>query len=203
MSRFNIIRALVVLLPLAAGGVYYRHEIQAVFAQLGSAQASSSQTSSSQTSSFQTSSSQADSSHASSGGNTDISTMSFPLYPEQKVVYHLFSDGGFRNRGYRNLMVIANHHIDAVGEGWLDLRIVMQGDGINLLAAAKDDPALAASIDRLKAKGVRFLLCKNTLTYQGIDPYTRLHGVKREDVVGAAIAEVASLVQQGFVNLKF
>lgn len=141
--------------------------------------------------------------HAGVIGNPDVASMAFPLYSEQKVVYHLMGDGGFRNRAYRNLMVIANHHIDAVGEGWLDLRIVMQGDGINLLAAAKRDVALAASIDRLKARGVRFVICKNTLTYQGIDPYTQLHGVKREDIVGASVAEVASLAQQGFVYLKF
>jgi uncharacterized protein len=133
----------------------------------------------------------------------DVVGMSFPLYPEQKVVYHLKTDGGFRNRAYRNLLLIANHHMDAVGEGWLDLRIVMQGDGIQLLAAAKSDAALAASIDRLKAKGVRFVLCRNTLMHQGIDPFSQLHGVKREDIVGAAVAEVASLVQQGFVYMTF
>jgi uncharacterized protein len=141
--------------------------------------------------------------HATTVGNPDIAAMSFPLYTEQKAVYLLSSDGGFRGRGYRNLMVIAGNHLDAVGDGWLDLRILMFGDGLGLLEAAKDDPAMAAKIDRLKARGVRFVLCRNTLTYKGIDPYKTMHGVVRGDIVGSAIAEAVSLGQQGFVSLKF
>ncbi len=140
---------------------------------------------------------------AGGGVNAEVSAMRFAPYAEQRVVYHVTGDGGFRGRGYRNLMHIAGNHMAAVGEGRLDLKVVVQGEGLNLLMSARSDPELAAKIDALKAKGARFLVCRNTLTVQGVDPYAQLYGVTRSDIVAAGVAEVSDLVQKGYVNIRF
>jgi uncharacterized protein len=79
---------------------------------------------------------------------------------------------------------------------------VLQGGGLDLLLKAKGDAGMAADIDRLKAAGVRFLICRNTLTQRGIDPYTQLHGVHDADIIRAGVGEAAKLAAAGFVYMK-
>ncbi len=132
-----------------------------------------------------------------------IRAMTFPLYEPQKALYHITDDGGlFATSRYRNLLQMARNHLNAVGPEWLDLRILIQGDGIDLLRKAKSNPDLAARIDALKRGGVRFLVCLNTITGHDIDPDRTLYGVAREDLVSAGMGEAAALVQQGFAYLK-
>ena len=134
--------------------------------------------------------------------NTDIVNMSFAAYEEQKVVYHVTNSGGFRNRSYKNLLVVMSNHLAAVGDAWIDMRIALQGDGLDLLVAAKSNPELAQKIDALKARGVHFVVCWNTLVSRGIDPEKAMHGVRREDIVQSSMAEVAKLLHAGYVYLK-
>lgn len=136
------------------------------------------------------------------GTPINISEMHFPLYDEQKVIYHVTFSGGVRNGAYRNLLLVARNHLQAVGDGFLDLRILMQGDGLDLLIAAKSDPQLAREIDALKARGVRFIVCWNTIVFKGIDPDRELYNLAHTDIVGAVIAEAAALQQKGFVVLR-
>jgi intracellular sulfur oxidation DsrE/DsrF family protein len=134
--------------------------------------------------------------------NPAILNMSFPAYEEQKVVYHVTFSGGFRNRAYRNLLSVASNHMDAVGDAWIDIRIVLQGDGLDLLIAAKSDPDFAQKIDALKKRGARFTVCWNTVTARGLDPDKTMHGVRHADLVQSSMAEVAKLLHQGYVYLK-
>jgi hypothetical protein len=131
-----------------------------------------------------------------------IHNLDLPAYEAQKVVYHVDFAGGFFNRRYKHLLQVAKNHADAVGPGLLDLRIVMQGDGADLLAFARGDAAAGAAIDALKARGVRFLICRNTLVQRGIDPDRDLYGVARQDVLRAAVGEIAALEAQGFRYMK-
>ena len=98
---------------------------------------------------------------------------------------------------------MARNHVDAIAFGELDLRVVLQGGGVDLLMAAKRDANLATQIDALRANGVRFIVCRNTLVLRGLDPATQFHGVKHDDIVSASVAETARLVAQGFAYLKF
>ncbi|MCC2097260.1 MAG: DsrE family protein [Hyphomicrobiales bacterium] len=129
--------------------------------------------------------------------------MYFELYEPQKVVYHVHTGGGLFGSHNRDLISIMNNHLRAVGEGYLDLRLVLQGKGIEILQDALKDEKLAAGIDALRKKGVRFLVCYNTLAGHGIDYRKDLYGVKKEDVVWAGVAEVARLQAAGYVYLKF
>lgn len=132
-----------------------------------------------------------------------IRSMAFQPYEPQKALYHITDGAGMLGAGrWRNLLQMARNHLDAVGPEWLDLRILLQGDGLDLLKRAKSDPELAGKIDRLKKDGVRFLVCLNTITGHNIDPDKTLHGVRREDIVQAGMAEAAALVQQGYAYLK-
>lgn len=127
----------------------------------------------------------------------------FQLYEPQKVVYHVHTGGGLFGSHNRDIVSIMNNHVRAVGEGLLDLRLVLQGAGIDILQQALKDKKLADAITDLRKKGVRFLVCYNTLVGHDIDYEKDLYGVKKEDIVSAGVAEVARLEAEGFVYLKF
>jgi len=124
-----------------------------------------------------------------------------PSYQPQKVVYHVDYPAGWRGRTYDDLVGVLENHVKAVGAGRLDLKVVLQGGGADLLLLAKLKPVLARRIDALKAEGVRFLVCKNTLLGRGIDPFADLYGIEPRDVITAAVAELVALEQEGYVYL--
>jgi intracellular sulfur oxidation DsrE/DsrF family protein len=78
----------------------------------------------------------------------------------------------------------------------------MQGDGVDLPAWARQDEAARRAADALKARGVRFEVCRNTLLQRRINPDARLHGVGKEDVVTTAVGEISALEQKGYVYIK-
>lgn len=123
-------------------------------------------------------------------------------YEPQKAVYHVDYPAGWRDRAYENLLDALENHVNAVGAGKLQLAVVLQGSGTDLLALAKSKPRLAARIDGLRQNGVRFLVCRDTLLSRLIDPFQDLHGVARADVVTAAVAELVALQQEGYVYLR-
>ena len=125
-----------------------------------------------------------------------------PRYGPQKVIYHLSEGAGLLDGRYRHLLQVAGNHVAAVGKDRLDLRIVMQSEGVDMLERAKHNEVLRERIDKLRADGVRFLICRNTLISRGIDPDRDLYGVKREDIIRAGVGEIAALQAQGFVYMK-
>jgi intracellular sulfur oxidation DsrE/DsrF family protein len=139
-------------------------------------------------------------SHA--GTPVDIATMAFAPYEAQKVVYHITASGGLRDRYYRGLLQVLRSHVAAVGDGWLDARVLLQGDGVGLLESARTNPDLARQVDELRRAGVRFIVCWNTLVTKGIDPHKEFYGVTKEDIVRSSVAELAALAGQGFAYLR-
>jgi intracellular sulfur oxidation DsrE/DsrF family protein len=121
-------------------------------------------------------------------------------YKEQKVVYH--NDGGAPDNVayFKKLMTNVKNHVNAFGETPLDVRVVDHGDGLVLFQEANKQPDLASRIDALRAKGVRFLICNNTLTERHIDWHS-LYGVKQEDIVPSGVAELGRLQQMGYVYI--
>ena len=90
-------------------------------------------------------------------------------YTFQKVVYQ--NDGGLpdANAYFERLLRNVGNHIQAVG-GKVEIRVVDFGEGVKPFVTARTDAALAAKIDALKAKGVRFLICHNTLEGMKLKP---------------------------------
>ena len=132
----------------------------------------------------------------------ELSGLAFPPYAPQKVVYHIYSGGGLFDSNYRHLLGALTNHVAAVGAGRLDLRVVLQGDGLGLLADAVGDASLQGPLDALRAAGVRFEVCRNTMVGRGLGP-ERLYGVRTQDIVQAAVAEIAALEAQGYVYMRF
>ena len=118
-------------------------------------------------------------------------------YKDQKVVFH--NNGGYPdNTAYFKKMLINIHNnIEAVGQDHIQVRVVNHGPGLDLFITAHTDPDLASRIDALKAQGVQFLICANTLKERKIDWHT-LYGGKESDIVPSGVAELIRLQQMGF-----
>lgn len=124
---------------------------------------------------------------------------SAPYYVFQRVVYQ--NDGGLPdNHAYfgRILHNIAAHI--AATDGKVEIRVVNFAAGVTMFQLAKADTELRGQIDALRAKGVKFLICRNTLNGMGLK-IEDLYAVKPEDVVPSGVAEIARLQGQGFVYI--
>ncbi len=119
-------------------------------------------------------------------------------YPDQKVVYH--NDGSTDPDYFPHLLGFLRNHVAALGKEHVEIVVVDNGGGLDLLLQANDDPELARRIDALRADGVRFLVCGNTLKARGIG-VTDLYGATEADVVPSGVAEVAHLQQQGYAYI--
>ena len=119
---------------------------------------------------------------------------------DQKVVYHNGGSVSEASAYFRRLLGNLRNHVEAVGKEHVDIRVVSLGDGVTLFQLAHDDRDLAGRIDALKAAGVRFLVCANTLRERKIDRGT-LHGVGEDDIVPSSVAELARLQGMGFAYI--
>jgi intracellular sulfur oxidation DsrE/DsrF family protein len=123
---------------------------------------------------------------------------SAPYYQPQKVVYHNNGRGADSAKYFHALLKNLSNHLKAVGAERLDIKVVNHGDGVSLLEIAAKEPELAKSIDALRASGVQFLICQNTLNERSID-WRKLYGVKQSDIVPSGIAHLIHLQQQGYI----
>ena len=128
-------------------------------------------------------------------------TTAAPAYGPQKVVYHFNQSGGPTGDGYRAALSNIENHLAAVGDDDIDLRVVMHGSGIELLQHAAGNLQLQGRVVDLKNRGVRFLVCNNTLTAREIDPDT-LFDVYDDDVVPSGVAELGKLQAEGFAYIR-
>ena len=128
----------------------------------------------------------------------------------QKVIYHVNFDDA---RAQQQTLRYIQNHLNAVGEEKLDLRVILHGDGLTLLLEpdmadntlfrtgyATDE--LTATIAALKDRGVRFLVCANTLRGKKVDPANDLYDVDEQDIVASGVAEIARLQGQGFAYIR-
>jgi intracellular sulfur oxidation DsrE/DsrF family protein len=120
-------------------------------------------------------------------------------YAFQKVVYQ--NDGGAPDDKsyFLRLLRHVGAHIAAT-DGKVEIRVVSFGPGVKVFQTAKTDSAVSAAIDALRAKGVRFMMCRNTMNGMGLKP-ADLYGVTGDDVVPSGVAEIARLQGLGFVYL--
>lgn len=120
-------------------------------------------------------------------------------YVTQRVVYQ--NDGGLPDdRAYfGQLLKNIAAHLEAT-DGKVEIRVVSFSRGVALFRLAATDPELAGRLDALRAKGVRFLVCRNTLRALKARPED-LYKVAPEDVVPSGVAELARLQGLGFIYL--
>ena len=114
---------------------------------------------------------------------------------EEKVVYHV-NDSANARVAMNNV----NNHLNAAPDA--KIVVVTHGKGIDfLLNDAKDDKGeFAPIVSGLKAKGVDFRVCNNTLKARKLDA----SAVNMEaSIVPSGVAEIGKLqAQEGYVYLK-
>ncbi|SMX32091.1 DsrE family protein [Maliponia aquimaris] len=123
-------------------------------------------------------------------------------YGQQKVVYHINYTGGDDNKAYTGAMRNIQNHIDAVGADNMEVRVVLHGNGVGLLQAAKGDPTMQTVVSGLKEQKVKFNVCNNTLTGRNIDYSNDLYDVWEDDIVPSGVAELSKLQIEGFTYIK-
>ena len=142
------------------------------------------------------------STHSASQHRSSAADLILPPYDEeQKVVYHITEGDTWYRSHTTQLLGSIRNHVNAVPKGKLEIRVVLQGDGLDVLRSARTDQTIATAVDRLKADGVRFYVCRNTLVSRHMEP-SELYDLKAEDIVGAGVAEASRLQKLGFVYLK-
>lgn len=123
-------------------------------------------------------------------------------YGQQKVVYHINGNGGEESKAYRGAMRNIQNHINAVGAENLEVIVVMHGNGLGLVANAKEDSQLQTTIASLKGQNVKFHVCNNTLNGRSISYENDLYDVWEEDIVPSGVAELSRLQQMGYTYIK-
>ncbi len=121
-------------------------------------------------------------------------------YDAQKVVYHINYDGQ-SGTSYGAALGNIQNHINAVGSNNMEVEVVMHGDGLGLLMAAKENDRLQTQIGGLKGQNVRFRICANTLEGRDI-ALDDLYDAWDEDVVPSGVAELSKLQQDGYTYIK-
>ena len=132
---------------------------------------------------------------------TVLSTGCATMFGEekQKVVYHInFNDEKQLNAALGNV----KNHINAIGKDKIDVKVVMHGNGVDLLKTANTDLDMQQKVIGLKKDGVAFEVCNNTLVSKKINFKNDLFDVSQKDIVPSGVAEVANLQQKGYVYIK-
>ena len=123
-------------------------------------------------------------------------------YGKQKVVYHINYDGGQDDKKYRGAMRNIQNHINAVGAENMDIKVVLHGNGLGLLAQAKANEGLRGQVLELKGQNVAVHVCNNTLKGRKISYENDLFDVYAEDIVPSGVAELSHLQMQGYTYIK-
>jgi len=132
---------------------------------------------------------------------TVLSTGCATMFGEekQKVVYHInYNDEKQLNAALGNV----KNHINAIGKDKIDVKVVMHGNGVDLLKTANTDLDMQQKVIGLKKDGVAFQVCNNTLKSKKISYKNDLFDVSEKDIVPSGVAEVANLQQKGYVYIK-
>ncbi|MBI5938542.1 MAG: DsrE family protein [Betaproteobacteria bacterium] len=114
----------------------------------------------------------------------------------EKVLYHV-NDSANAGAAMQNI----NNHLNASPKA--EIVVVTHGKGIDFLLEGAQDAQgnpYDARVQALKAKGVQFAVCNNTLKGRKIDPKSVLPEAK---IVPSGVAELGKLqAKSGFVYVK-
>lgn len=139
-----------------------------------------------------------------------IQTNAMADYGKQQVVYHVNHDNAKRQGGVlRNIQ----NHINAVGAENMNIQVVMHGNGLSLLVLPEEaanvknlkgnaDEKMQMRISSLKAQGVEFKICANTLKGRKVTLDEHLFDATQSDVVPSGVAEIAKLQGKGYSYLR-
>jgi len=115
---------------------------------------------------------------------------------QQQVVYHFDDAPAQALKGLRNI----RNHLD--GDPGVQISVVALGPGVDMLMPGYKDANgtdYAAQVAALKARGVRFEVCENTMKGRGLKKEQFLPEV---DYTPAGVVRLARLQAQGFAYIK-
>ncbi|HER34096.1 MAG: DsrE family protein [Halothiobacillaceae bacterium] len=113
------------------------------------------------------------------------------------VVYHFNkSDMGAIKAGLRNV----TNHVNSPSGPETEIEVVIHGAGITMMTEAREDEQLAAAIDNLKAQGVAFKVCANTLRGKGLE-VEDLYYTDESDIVPSGVAYLADQQAKGWAYI--
>ncbi len=118
-------------------------------------------------------------------------------YKTQKVVYHM-NDINWGYRGLRNM----KNHLNALGDENVEIVAIMHSSGgFILVDGAKDKKGhtFEAQIQELANRGVKFMMCANTIRGKKI-PKEKLN--LNAEVIPSGVAHVAEMQYEGYVYVK-
>lgn len=121
-------------------------------------------------------------------------------YGDQKVVYQNNGTPVNQPAYFKTLLHILRNHLTTVGKDHVKIIVVNFGTGIDLLIQARTDQNMASEIDMLKADGVQFAVCANTMKSRHLRR-EQLYGVAEQDIVPSAVAEITHLQSIGFAYI--
>ena len=119
-------------------------------------------------------------------------------YQEQKVVYHM--NYGDTHRIGETMVNISNH-LSEVGEGRIDIKVVVHGKAIEYFMAAAEDEGKQMTLDSLRLRDVQFIICGNSLDGYKVT-HEDLYEVEEEDVVQAGLPTIIDLQQKGYIYVR-
>ena len=118
-------------------------------------------------------------------------------YGPQKVVYHFDTNNPQTNTiGLKNIQ----NHLNAIPKGQLTVVALVNAAGWELVGKAKADPKQVERMKTLIDQGVVFIMCRNTLNDNNLDPATDL--AIPMTVVPAGVAELTKLQMAGYAYIK-
>lgn len=119
-------------------------------------------------------------------------------YQEQKVVYHM--NYGDTHRIAETMVNISNH-LGEVGEGRIDIKVVVHGKAIEYFIAAAEDEGKQITLDSLRLRDVQFIICGNSLDGYKVT-HEELYEVEEDDVVQAGLPTIIDLQQKGYIYVR-
>ena len=134
--------------------------------------------------------------HAAKAKAKPVAAVAAPVVIQEKVVYHV-NDSDNATAALRNI----KNHLDAAPDA--KIVVVTHSKGIDFLltgAADKNGNPYEPAVQALKAKGVDFRVCNNTLVGRKIDPSTV---IPEASIVPSGVAEIGMLQsREGYGYLK-
>ena len=115
---------------------------------------------------------------------------------QQHVVYHFDDAATQAFKGLRNI----RNHLD--GDPTAQISVVALGPGVDLLMPGYKDANAsdyAAQVAALKARGVRFEVCENTMKGRGLK---KEQFIPEAEFTPAGVVRLARLQGQGFAYIK-
>lgn len=114
------------------------------------------------------------------------------------MVYHVNYGDSHR---IGETMVNISNHLSEVGEGRIDIKVVVHGKAIEYFLAAAEDEGKQMTLDSLRLSDVQFIICGNSLDGYKVS-HEDLYEVEEEDVVKAGLPTIIDLQQKGYLYVR-